>query len=347
MAKVVLGVGSSHSPMLNASVDEWKKFEAREPSVRFVDREGRPSSYEQLLAQAGDRYVGETTPAKFAQRHAAAQAALDRIGAEIRDARLDALVVIGDDQKELFLEDNLPALLVYTGAKFAHKMRAGRKDWVDWFADVQSRYYPPTGTMEHPVQQALAVHCTEALVDAGFDPAVCTRLPRDEGQGHAFAFVYQRLLGMALPPFLPPASPQRAIPIVPVFLNTYFPPNQPTPARCYAVGQALRTAIESFPGEARVGVLGSGGLTHFAIDEEFDQQIVRALRERDGAALRELPRRKLNSGNSEIRNWIAMAGATEHLGHGWTDYIPGHRTPAGTGTGLCFSVLRGQAFPLS
>ena len=340
MAEVVLGIGTSHSPMLNASVAEWRKFEEREPTVRFMDREGRPSSYDRLLAEAGDRYRAEATPAKFAERHAAAQVALDRLGAELRDAKLDALVVVGDDQKELFLEDNLPALMVYTGATLPHKQRPPRKDWADWFADVQSRYYPPTGCLEHPVHQALALHLTGSLVEGGFDPAVCARLPRDEGQGHAFAFVHQRLLGMARPAFLPPAPAQAAIPIVPVFLNTYFPPNQPTPQRCYALGQALRAAIESFPGDLRVGVLGSGGLTHFAIDEAFDQQVIRALRERDGAALRALPRHKLNSGNSEIRNWIAMAAAAEHLPHAWTEYIPAHRSPAGTGTGMCFSVLR-------
>ena len=70
--------------------------------------------------------------------------------------------------------------------------------------------------------------------------------------------------------FLPPADAQPAIPIVPVFINTYFAPNQPPPARCHALGQAIRTAIESFPGDARVGVVGSGGLSHFAVDEEFD-----------------------------------------------------------------------------
>ena len=46
----------------------------------------------------------------------------------------------------------------------------------------------------------------------------------------------------------------------------------------------------------------------------------------------------LNSGNSEIRNWICMAGATEHLSLRSLDYIPAYRTPAGTGTGLCFGV---------
>jgi hypothetical protein len=341
MAKIVLGIGSSHSPMLNASVEEWEKFGPRDATMKLLDREGRPGNYDSLLAQCGGRYAEQATPAEFATRHAAAQAALDRLGEEIRQARLDAIVVFGDDQKELFLEDNLPALLLYTGATFAHKMRPPRKDWPEWFAEVQGRYYPRTETFQHPVHQPLAMHCTQALVESGFDPAVCSKLPRDEGQGHAFAFLYQRLLRMAPPPFLPPAPAQAAIPIVPVFINTYFAPNQPPPARCHALGQAIRAAVEAFPGDARVGVMGSGGLSHFAIDEEFDAEIIRALKGGDGEALKALPRNKLNSGNSEIRNWIAMAGASEGLAHAWTEYIPAHRTAAGTGTGMCFSVFRG------
>jgi len=128
--------------------------------------------------------------------------------------------------------------------------------------------------------------------------------------------------------------------MVQVMINTYYPPNQPTPARCYALGQALRAAVESYPKAMRVGVLGSGGLSHFAIDEEFDREIARALQEKDARALAGLPRGKLNSGNSEIRNWIALAGATEGLPLAWLVYLPAYRSPAGTGTGLCFASWR-------
>ena len=45
---------------------------------------------------------------------------------------------------------------------------------------------------------------------------------------------------------------KKPVPAVPIFLNTYFPPNQPRPRRCYEFGQAVRKAVESFPGEARI-----------------------------------------------------------------------------------------------
>jgi 3-O-methylgallate 3,4-dioxygenase len=49
---------------------------------------------------------------------------------------------------------------------------------------------------------------------------------------------------------------------------------------------------------------------------------------------------QLNSGTSEIRNWIAAAGALEGLETAWQDYVPCYRSPAGTGCGMGFAVWR-------
>jgi 3-O-methylgallate 3,4-dioxygenase len=45
----------------------------------------------------------------------------------------------------------------------------------------------------------------------------------------------------------------------------------------------------------------------------------------------------LNSGTSEIRNWIATAGAVEHLDMKLIDYVPCYRSPAGTGCAMGFA----------
>ena len=329
MAHLVLGIGTSHSPMLNATVEEWARFAAREPTMKLLDREGRPASFEALVEDASGRFDAECTPEKYAERHALAQAALDRLAREIRAARLDALIVVGDDQKELFLEDNLPGLLIYRGRTVPHQPRPSKPEWVDWFAAIQARYYIEHGSIEYTADPDLATHLIGRLVENDFDVATADRLPRGEGEGHAFAFVHRRLLTF-----------DPVVPVVQVFINTYYPPNQPTPARCYKLGQALRAAVESYPKPARVGILGSGGLSHFAIDEAFDRAIVCALKEKDASALKGLPRRKLNSGSSEIRNWIATAGAVEDLPLAWIEYVPAYRSPAGTGTGLCFAAWR-------
>jgi hypothetical protein len=131
-----------------------------------------------------------------------------------------------------------------------------------------------------------------------------------------------------------------AIPIVPVLLNALYPPNQPSPARCLEIGEAIGRAVGTFAGEARIGVVASGGLSHFVVDERLDREVVRALAERDYATLAALPVHKLNSGSGEIRNWICAAGALRSLRIERIDYFPGYRTRAGTGTGLCFAVWR-------
>ena len=130
---------------------------------------------------------------------------------------------------------------------------------------------------------------------------------------------------------------ERHIPMVPIFVNTYFPPNQPAPSRCYDLGLALHRAIESSPADLRVGVVASGGLSHFVTDERLDRQVFAALRAGSEEELRAIPRNLLNAGSSEIRNWIAVAAASRHLKLAWDEYIPVYRTRAGTGCGLGFA----------
>src|SRR5690606_22598533 len=119
--------------------------------------------------------------------------------------------------------------------------------------------------------------------------------PTKAGFGHAFGFVIKRLFR------------QRSIPVVPVLLNTYFPPNVPTSARCYDMGVALREVIQAIPSSVRVAVIASGGLSHFVVDEAFDRKILAALKANDRATLRSIERHALKSGSSETLNWIMVA----------------------------------------
>jgi OH-DDVA oxygenase/3-O-methylgallate 3,4-dioxygenase len=120
-------------------------------------------------------------------------------------------------------------------------------------------------------------------------------------------------------------------------VNTYYPPNVPSAARCYALGKALRRAIEAWPASQRVAVIASGGLSHFVVDEDLDHRVLDGITARDAGTLGSLPRDQLRSGNSEILNWIAAAGALEGLAATVVGYVPGYRTPAGTGAGMAFA----------
>lgn len=333
MASIVFGAATSHTPMLNMPAEEWPLYEEVDRHRAHRHKDGRAATYDDLLAGAPESMRAEIAPERHVQRHREAMAALERLRDGLDGAALDAVIVVGDDHKEIYHDDNMPSVLVYRGETIANvpnRTGRGAGAHVDgprrpgWMQRATARYYEETETRLYPVHAGLANHLIAALVDAEFDVSTGNALPAGEGEGHAFGFVHRRLM-------------TQAVPVVPVVLNTYYPPNQPSPRRCYRLGQAIRAAVDSHPQSLRVGVVASGGLSHFTVDEELDRAVVRALGEKDATTLQELPRERLNGGNSEIRNWICAAGAVEHLDLRWVTYCPGYRTPAGTGTGLCFA----------
>jgi len=331
MARVVLGIGTSHTPMLNVGAEEWPLFEELDRRRPHLHKDGRPASYDELLAIAPPTLPAELTSERMASRHGEAMAALERLREDLLRADVDAIVVIGDDQKEIYGEHNMPSVLVYRGETIANvpnRTTAVAADWAKrpaWSRRASARYYEEREIRHYPVHAGFAHHLIGALIDREFDVASANALPDGEGEGHAFGFVHRRLMNGA------------AIPIVPVFLNTYYPPNQPSPRRCYRLGRAIREAVEAYPEDLRIAVVASGGLSHFTVDEALDREVIRALKEKDFNALEGLRREQLNAGSSEIRNWICAAGALEHLDMRWVRYCPGYRTPAGTGTGMCFA----------
>jgi 3-O-methylgallate 3,4-dioxygenase len=324
MARLVAAFGSSHSPALNSPAEDMRGHARRDEQYpQHLDREGRPVSFDELLQNppAGVDCSAQTMAARIAacERH------IERLARAIRDARLDALIVVGDDQKEQYFEDNLPAFLVYCGKSIINGVQELPPEAPAYWKRARSQYFEPDAPREYPVASDLAVHLVHTLVEGEFDVAYGASLPKPRGEGHAFGFVHRRLLA------------GQGLPVVPVVVNTYYPPNQPRPGRCYALGRAIRVAVESFPEEKRIGILASGGLSHFTVDETLDRLVLAACRERDTAALAAIPRAKLNSGNSEIRNWIVAAGAAESLSTAWQEYEPLYRTPAGTGCGMAFA----------
>ena len=128
-----------------------------------------------------------------------------------------------------------------------------------------------------------------------------------------------------------------SVPIVPIFLNTYNPPNQPLPQRCVALGRAIHASVASFPEDLRVGIMASGGMSHFRVEEDLDRSVFDAIRRKDIDFLAALKPYRLLAGSSELRNWIVAAAAATHLEMSWSAYIPGYRTLALSGTGLGFA----------
>lgn len=320
MAQVALGIGSSHSPMLSTPFEAFAGLaeldRARLPEFEAKARENRSWTPRELR--------DEVTRA----RHDATQAAIAHLASVLAAAAPDALVVIGDDQGEWFGADSQPALCIYWGES-VENLPPPREGLLPLRRLSYWGYYGDGTNRAFPVDAALGRHLVETLThEHEFDVAHVRVQPRRAPFGHAWGFVHQRLMG------------DRIVPIVPVLLNTYFPPNQPTPRRCYQLGRAIRQAVEAWAPGKRVGIVASGGLSHFYVDEALDRRVLELLAKKDADGIAGLPPDQLESGSSEIRNWMAAGGALEHLDMQIVDYVPCYRSEAGTGVGMAFAVWR-------
>jgi len=326
MADIVIGIASSHTPQLSSGVDMWSDHAERDRrNPLLLGTDARFHTYDELLAQADPALQAELAPEVWDSKYRRCQEAIDGLSAFLAKAHPDVAIVIGDDQRELFRDDGIPAVACFTGpelvdmppsAEAAGRMPKGIRaaSWAAHAAQPES----------HPVDSALSAHIAASLAGDDFDLTVFTQQPAGRSLGHAFTFPRYRL-GLA-----------RDTPIVPLFINTYYPPNVPSAARCYDLGRALRRAVENWEPRARVAVIASGGLSHFVVDERLDRMVLSGISGRDAGALGSLSGDQLRSGTSEILNWVAAAGALEGLSATVLDYVPGYRTPAGTGAGMAF-----------
>jgi hypothetical protein len=343
MADLVLGIGTSHSPMLSMRPDQWRlRADTDRTSKYLVDPEtGKPASYEQLLAHR--QYVVDESA--FTTQWESCQRAISTLAQSIRDARPDVLVIISDDQDELLYDDNMPMFQIYWGDSVRLIPRfipaaasSDVKEWVWGYGDVE---------LDIPVDTELARHLIASLREDEFDIA-CSRYlhrdyqyggsigpagyvtharvtaPRRQGIGHGWGFVIKRLLD------------NKPIPVVPIFQNTCYPPNTPTAKRCYKLGKSIARGIAAWNRARRVAVVASGGLSHFVTDETIDRLLIKGILEKDGGVLSSLPENRLQSAASEIKNWVTCAAVCESLDPELVDYVPVYRTEAGTGGGWGF-----------
>ena len=326
MARMVAAFAASHSVMLTCTLEDWQKnFRTFDPKGSFYDRKGDPVTYAQLLAMAPPNAAELVSNEAIAKRYDEAQRAMAHMREAVQGAQLDVLIICGDDQNELFSANLQPAIGVYHGKTIRNAQRTEVAPEA-WYKRAQMKRLEESGPVDYPVADDMSLHFIHGLVERGFDIAALGGMPADKHEGHAFSFMHRFFLDGA------------SVPIVPIFLNTYFPPNQPTPKRCVDLGRAIGELVASFPGDARVGFMASGGLSHFQAEEDLDHAVIDALRRKDFGFLANLDVKRLQAGSSEIRNWLVLAGACPGLDLTWVSYTPGYRTEALTGTGLGFAT---------
>ncbi len=232
--------------------------------------------------------------------------------------RPDALVMIGDDQGDLFAPQAMPAFCVFRGD--------------DIWGSTAIRYLhePEEGSIVrlrgHP---RLADDILKGLMKRGFDPMFMTDV-KDAGRAR------RGMSHMVTYP-APKLMPALDVPVVPILINEYYPP-LPTGERCWALGRALADILADRP--ERIALYASGGLSHDPggpragwIDEPLDRWILERLAHGDDRALAGLfaiDSDTLRGGTGEVRAWIAVAAA---MGRPATvvDYIKAHHAKTGLG----------------
>ncbi|MGB0663386.1 MAG: class III extradiol dioxygenase family protein [Pontibacterium sp.] len=101
---------------------------------------------------------------------------------------------------------------------------------------------PVTGETE------LSWHIVNELVENDFDPTVCQEIKVDHGLTVPMTLMY-------------PDRDYSKVKVIPVCINCERHP-MPKPSRAFALGREIGKAVESFGGDQKVVVLGTGGLSH-------------------------------------------------------------------------------------
>jgi protocatechuate 4,5-dioxygenase beta chain len=151
----------------------------------------------------------------------------------------------------------------------------------------------------------LGWHIAQSLILDEFDITIVNKMDVDHGLTVPLSLMFGT----------PARWPARVIPLAVNVIQ--YPP--PTGARCYALGRALRKAVESLPDNLNVQVWGTGGMSHQLqgpraglINSDFDKAFLDDLT-RDADRLARIPHieylRDAGSEGIELVMWLIMRGA--------------------------------------
>jgi hypothetical protein len=295
MAEIVGHLAMSHAPQLMLNPEQWGRLDTR--------------SWDPLPERP--ELQRETLEVKWAKWNRC-MAGIEQLRQRLDALAPDTVVIVGDDQHENLLDDNMPPFAVYVGDRVEASVSLRYLDQP--FAENRTCYR---------VDSELAMRLTTELMDEGFDPAYSRKTRYAGGLGHAFGRVLKFLM------------PDNRAAIVPVMINTYYPP-APSARRCAQFGRTLAAIVRRFPESRRVAIVGSGGLSHTRLDEHLDHDFIRALELNDAAYLEAMSADTLVEGTSEIRNWIVTAAAADQPAS-VVEYAPLYRTTNGVGCGMGFA----------
>jgi len=230
----------------------------------------------------------------------------------LADARPTVAVVVYNDHGLNFFLDKMPAFAIGAAPEY-------RNTDEGWGLPTLASF---------PGDAELSWHLIEALAAADFDLTTCQEMLVD----HGFVVPMQLLW---------PNTSDWPVRTIPIHVNTVQHP-LPSPARCLRFGETLGRAIEAWPRDERVLVLGTGGLSHQLdgrragfINKPFDlyclDKIVHQPEQLASLTIRELVAQAGTQG-PELIQWLVMRGALgAHVRQLQRNY---HVPVSNTGSGL-------------
>jgi protocatechuate 4,5-dioxygenase beta chain len=153
----------------------------------------------------------------------------------------------------------------------------------------------------------LAWHVAQSLILDEFDITIVNQMDVDHGLTVPLSLLFGEV-------------DEWPVRVIPLAVNVVqYPP--PTGNRCYQLGKAIRRAVESFQGNEKVVVFGTGGMSHQLqgpraglINKEFDQMFLDRL-VKDPVGLSRMPHveylREAGSEGVELVMWLIMRGALD------------------------------------
>jgi protocatechuate 4,5-dioxygenase, beta chain len=209
----------------------------------------------------------------------------------MRDLAPDVCIVVYNDHASAFSLEVVPTFALGLAAEFP-------------VADEGYGQRPVPMVEGHP---ELAWHLAERLVLDEFDLTLVNEMAVDHGLTVPLSVLFGQ----------PAAWPCR---IIPLCVNVIqYPP--PTGRRCFRLGRALRQAVEAWPGDERVAVLGTGGMSHQLhgqraglINVDFDHAFLDGL-VADPEAVTRIGHteylREAGAEGIELVMWLVMRGALD------------------------------------
>src|SRR5688572_13447726 len=120
MSEIVLGIGSSHGPLLSTPPEQWDLRAKADRANKSHWFRGKTYDYESLLQARAPGFADEIVVEKRRERFMQCRSALEQLGKKFDAVSPDAVVILGNDQREFFNPGLTPSITVYRGAQISN-----------------------------------------------------------------------------------------------------------------------------------------------------------------------------------------------------------------------------------